>query len=301
MNETLYGGAENPALAQEPKQSVRGLYRHPTNRVLAGVCGGVADWLGWDAVVVRLLWIVLAFATSGAGFVVYLLLALLLPVGTQQTGATKRAPIDTRLQAGKPLALILIGLGVLWLLNNLGILPGLSHFLFGTLRLFFWPVLLIVIGWRILRALGVEVGDGAAFRRQMSGWGERVAEWGDGVRASTQNGAADGESRAVNTSATGLWRSSSDRVLLGVCGGIAERYQVDPVLVRLLWAMLALATMGLGLVAYLVVALLLPVKQSGIAPAATGATATGATATGATATDPNAVEEIPVQSGPVEF
>lgn len=291
MNETSYGGNNNTALENDAKPAVRGLYRHPVNRVLAGVCGGVADWLGWDAAVVRLLWIVLTFATSGAGLVVYLVLTLLLPVGTQHEGATQRAPIDTRLQAGKPLAMLLIGLGVLWLLSNLGILSGLSVYFFGALRLFFWPVLLIVIGWRILRALGVEMGDGAAFRRQVNGWGERVAEWGDDVRASAVrtpvgSGAESDAPNVQNAAATGLWRSNSDRVLLGVCGGLAERYQVDPVLVRLLWTMLALATLGLGLVAYLVVALLVPVKsvpvRSGVA-------------------NSDAVEEIPVARGPVEF
>lgn len=293
MHETTApAGAGNGGVEGQRDASVRGLYRHPSDRVLAGVCGGVADRLGWDATVVRLLWVVLAFATSGAGFVVYLLLALLLPVGTQETGAVGRARIDTRLGAGKPLALILIGLGVLWLLNNLGILPGLSHVFFGALRLFFWPVLLIVIGWQILRALGVQMGNGETLRQQATAWGEQVASWGEGVRESVQDTTRQPEP-VGNNPANGLWRSRNDRVLLGVCGGIAERYALDPVLVRLLWAMVTLATLGLGLLAYLLTALLLPVRDE------TRDEANGAVGQ---PVDPNVVEEIKIDPhGPVAF
>lgn len=293
MTETTHAGATPaPETAEKPAGALRPLYRHPSDRVLSGVCGGVADWLGWDATVVRLLWVVLAFATSGAGFVVYLLLALLLPVGSQDAGVTRRAAIDTRLQSGKPLALLLIGLGVLWLLNNLGILPELSHLFFGALRLFFWPVLLIVIGWRILLALGVDLGNGDALRTQMNDLGTRVSAWGDDVRTATTTATATATATASDHSrahtASGLWRSRTDRVLLGVCGGIAERYHVDPVLVRLLWVILSVATLGLGAAAYLLAALLLPARE--LATAA--ATETGA-ATPAPA-DPHAAQEIPV-------
>jgi phage shock protein PspC (stress-responsive transcriptional regulator) len=49
-------------------------------RMIAGVCGGIAKWLGWDATVVRVVY-VLASVLSAAfpGLIVYLLLWLLMP------------------------------------------------------------------------------------------------------------------------------------------------------------------------------------------------------------------------------
>lgn len=53
-----------------------------------------------------------------------------------------------------------------------------------------------------------------------------------------------------------LYRSNNQRMLLGVCGGIAERLDLDPTLVRL--AMVALFFLGPGLIAYIVGAIVIP-------------------------------------------
>lgn len=57
------------------------LHRSRHHRVLAGVCGGFAEWLGWDPAVVRILYVILSiFPGAGiAGIPVYLLLWLLMP------------------------------------------------------------------------------------------------------------------------------------------------------------------------------------------------------------------------------
>lgn len=57
-----------------------------------------------------------------------------------------------------------------------------------------------------------------------------------------------------------LGRSSSNRVLLGVCGGMSEKWGVDANLIRLIWAAFALGTMGMGALLYFVVGLLLPAQ-----------------------------------------
>lgn len=54
-----------------------------------------------------------------------------------------------------------------------------------------------------------------------------------------------------------LYRSRRDRVLLGVCGGIAHYLRVDPVIVRVIWVLVALSPFP-GIIAYLVAALLMP-------------------------------------------
>jgi phage shock protein PspC (stress-responsive transcriptional regulator) len=48
--------------------------------MIAGVCGGLARWLGWDPTVVRLLYVVLSLASAAfPGVLVYLLLWFLMP------------------------------------------------------------------------------------------------------------------------------------------------------------------------------------------------------------------------------
>jgi len=53
------------------------LYRSKTNKMLAGVCGGLAEYINLDATVVRLLWALLA--CSGAGLVAYIICAVVIP------------------------------------------------------------------------------------------------------------------------------------------------------------------------------------------------------------------------------
>jgi phage shock protein C len=59
-------------------------------------------------------------------------------------------------------------------------------------------------------------------------------------------------------------RSSTDRIIFGVAGGLAHSFKLDPVLVRIAFVTLSLFT-GLGVVIYLVLAVIMP--KEGSAPA----------------------------------
>ena len=54
-----------------------------------------------------------------------------------------------------------------------------------------------------------------------------------------------------------LFRSKKNRVLAGVCGGIAEYLGVDPTIVRLLWVLFTLLY-GVGLLGYIIAILIIP-------------------------------------------
>ena len=54
-----------------------------------------------------------------------------------------------------------------------------------------------------------------------------------------------------------LYRSKTDRKIAGVCGGIAEYFNIDSTLVRLL-AVLLILCMGGGLLAYIICAIVIP-------------------------------------------
>ena len=54
-----------------------------------------------------------------------------------------------------------------------------------------------------------------------------------------------------------LYKSNRNRMLCGVCGGIAEYLGIDPTLVRLGWILLS-ALAGSGLLAYIIAAIVIP-------------------------------------------
>lgn len=226
------------------------LYRHPREKLVGGVCGGLADYLGWDPVLVRVLWVVATLATSGAGFLAYLAFWLLLPVGTANTGQERAAAIQLNQDNVRRVAMVFIALGVLWLLANLGILPVLWGTLSAALSVVFWPAVLIIAGYLLLR--GMSAGD----------WKVQMGSWFDRTRAQV-NGKVPTRSDMKSTLQSAqqripLKRSHSDRMLLGVCGGIGKRIGVDSNLVRLVWAALTIGSVGMGVLVYVAVGLLLP-------------------------------------------
>jgi phage shock protein C len=60
--------------------TARLLRRSRRHRMLAGVCGGFADWLGWDPSLVRIVYVVVSVCSAAfPGILVYLVLWLLMP------------------------------------------------------------------------------------------------------------------------------------------------------------------------------------------------------------------------------
>ncbi len=144
------------------------LYRSQTDRIIGGVCGGLAEYLRIDATIVRLLFVLFALG-SGVGVVVYFILWVILPVegqggiGEQTTMRANADEMGQRMRTlgddlGRSLrdpnpqtALIvgggLVFLGLVFLVDALD-LPWLRWFNFGML----WPLALVTLGllvfWR---------------------------------------------------------------------------------------------------------------------------------------------------------
>jgi phage shock protein C len=55
-----------------------------------------------------------------------------------------------------------------------------------------------------------------------------------------------------------LYRSTKNVMVSGVCGGIAEFFGIDPSIIRILWVLLTLASVGMGIIAYIACAIILP-------------------------------------------
>ena len=54
------------------------LYKSSTNKMLEGVCGGIAEYFGVDPTIVRLAWVVFC-ALGGSGILAYIIAAIIIP------------------------------------------------------------------------------------------------------------------------------------------------------------------------------------------------------------------------------
>jgi phage shock protein PspC (stress-responsive transcriptional regulator) len=56
------------------------LRRSRRNRIIAGVCGGIAEWLGWDPTLVRILYVLVSIVSVAfPGILIYILLWIIMP------------------------------------------------------------------------------------------------------------------------------------------------------------------------------------------------------------------------------
>ncbi|MBN1157231.1 PspC domain-containing protein [Candidatus Woesearchaeota archaeon] len=53
---------------------------------------------------------------------------------------------------------------------------------------------------------------------------------------------------------------SNNRIIAGVCAGIAEYLNIDPTVVRVIWAILSLCSLGVGIIAYIICWIIMPEK-----------------------------------------
>jgi len=241
------------------------LQKSRTDRMIDGVCGGVAAYFGIDPTLVRVAWVLLTFF-GGSGVVLYIACMILMPKEPAAAVAAAGTP-DAAAPAGPPPAagaggrnqkfwgVLLIVVGGLWLLGNLGV--PLWHHWWG------WSWDVIVATLFILAGVALMFGgrDGLT----------RPAPAAEGGAAGTEGGAA-AESAATPAAAARdrLHRSRTDRKFLGVCGGLGGYFGIDSTIVRLIAVAAAFASFGIALLAYFLMALVVPQEP---APAAVPAPA----------------------------
>jgi phage shock protein C len=106
--------------------------------VIAGVCGGLAEYFKIDPIIIRIIFIVLSFG-GGSGILIYVILWLVLPM---QSGIKKenlsnfRTNIKNNMTSKSFVGLIILLVGVVALLNQ--IIPIKWDI--------FWPIILILVG-----------------------------------------------------------------------------------------------------------------------------------------------------------
>jgi len=145
------------------------LERSATNRVVAGVCGGIAEYLQVDATLVRVFFVIGTIITGGLGLLGYIILIVLMPLPGQPAPFVKSSGVTTSTlegaASGDPavaattvsppadpeaaerrraaIGLFLIALGAIFLLGNAGVFRIVRWDLI-------WPLVIIGVGVLLL-------------------------------------------------------------------------------------------------------------------------------------------------------
>ena len=253
----------------EAGEKVKRLYKSRTDRMIDGVCGGVAEYLGVDPVLIRIAFLLLVFA-GGIGVVVYLIGMLLMPAGSvpltpapnasaaPDAGApatpdvtpsaipagTSPSPVRSTDSTARIIGIGFVVLGGILLLGNLGISFWEHWWGFSWSAL--GPILVIVAGVALI------------LRSPRTGAASAIPAQGAGAPDAGVNAA----------SGTGhLYRSRLDRKLLGICGGLGVYLAVDPTILRLLFVISAIASFGGTILLYLITAIIIPAEPLAARPA----------------------------------
>ncbi len=149
--------------SEEKRATTKRLYRSESDRMIAGVAGGLAEYFAIDSTLVRLLFVLLV-VFGGSGILLYIILWIVMPTkssahtaGSEEVVKQNAKELEQRATAFAKEAeqmadkteartwfgIILLVLGAWFLLANFGILEAI---MVGKL----WPLILVIIGVAIL-------------------------------------------------------------------------------------------------------------------------------------------------------
>tara|TARA_Y100000310_G_scaffold2817_1_gene3717 strand:- start:11667 stop:12245 length:579 start_codon:yes stop_codon:yes gene_type:complete len=183
------------------------------------VCGGVAQYFVVDSTIVRLIWIFFTLF-GGSGLIIYIIAAIIIP-----DEHTQERTFNLDSLKNNPLW------GILFIFVGIVLFFQYNHVLFlfwGS----FWDNFLNILVAFILLGVGIYL----LYNRRIE------------IKKTTE----------YNIGEEPLHLSIEDKKLAGVCGGFGESLNLDPNLVRVLWIFGTLMSVGIGILLYIVLALVLP-------------------------------------------
>lgn len=217
----------------EPKR----LYRSVVDRMICGICGGFAEYFDVDSTLIRIVWLIFIFI-GGFGILAYLACLIVMKENPYQNITDKKKHQNTGLIIG----VVLILLGLAFFSSNL----NWGYFYFRPYRwhLFrpwfvgwdrFWPLIIILFGvlyiYHVLRK-------------------EKKQQ-------------ADNSFPETSTIGRRFTRSRNEKMIGGVCGGMAEYLNIDPVLMRILWILITLFSgVIFGVIFYIILLIIIPEESS---------------------------------------
>jgi len=172
------------------------IYRSQTNRMIGGVCGGVAEYFSVDPTVIRLIWVAFSLV-GGFGLLVYLASLLIIPNNPDQTPNEESNNLikDKNLFWGS----LLIIVGLFLILKQMG--------LFFTFSMWHLP-------WQSIWAIALIAVGGILLYNRMKEEKDEDVE---------------------SAPAKKLYRSRTQKMVAGVCGGLSEYFEMDVSIIRIIW------------------------------------------------------------------
>lgn len=199
----------------QPVAQIKRLQRSGDNVVIAGVCAGIAEYSGKDPATIRV--IAMLLLLLGAWIVAaYLIIAFLLPIGKHDESLTEKEVKATGKENFKTVVSgLFIIVGLHFALVKFGFSGSSSIFILPNT--FMFPLLAIAGGVFLLTNKISKATIGSA-------------------------------------ETTEFFRSRKDKLLLGVCGGIAKYLGIDSSSLRIIFLLLTGLTLGMFAVVYVVTA-----------------------------------------------
>jgi len=219
--------AETSGSEEKQGAEVKRLYRSTRQRMIAGVCGGIAEYFKIDPTLVRITWAVLTIFGAPGMVLVYVLAAIIVPKNpsppeTGNTGQAEKSEFRPTQVAG----IVILIVGLILMLGQFGV----SWWSLRVPWRLMWGLFLVAVG--MVLVLSVQKAGGAV-------------EEPEGCRARR------------------IVRVRTRRMVAGVCGGLARYFGLDPSLVRLAWALGTIASGGAGILAYIIMWIVLPEESAG--------------------------------------
>jgi phage shock protein PspC (stress-responsive transcriptional regulator) len=214
---------ENNQISQD-NSTVKRLYRSRENRIVGGVCGGLAEYFDVDPLLVRIPWILITIF-GGIGIIAYIIGLIIIPQNPYQEPASSHEGSGKQDKAAF-WGILLIILGAVFLLREFDLFYYFN----------FWEIPWQIIWASFLIMFGVFL---LVNRRS-----------GNNAYATAQD--ADTISRRQ------FHRVSKNKMVAGVCSGLASYFDIDVTLVRLAWITLTLASVGIGILAYIILVIVFP-------------------------------------------
>ena len=192
--------------------------RSKTDRVLTGVCGGVAQYFSIDPTVVRLIWIFFTLF-GGSGLLIYIIASIMIP---DENGHEHLFNIDHI--KSNPFW------GMVFIISGFVLFLQYDHIFFLFWRSFWGSILNVFVAF-ILMGIGIYL----LYNRQNQ-FKPLIDE----------------------TITHPLHLSTIEKKIAGVCGGLGESLNIDPNIIRVLWVFGTFMSIGVGILLYLILAFLLP-------------------------------------------
>lgn len=209
-----------------PESEIKRLYRSKHDRMISGVCGGFAEYLNTEAVLIRIAWVVITLF-GGIGLLMYIAALIIIPENPEHIEEEKEEPNKNEKALFWGAALIIIGIGLL--LKQMGFFYYINFW--NVPWQMIWAVFLILIGVFLLY-------NRFPFNTEQN----NETSMSDDSQDKRQ-----------------VYRSTENKMISGVCGGLADYFNVDAALVRLGWVLLTLASVGVGIIAYIIMVIVFPI------------------------------------------